>query len=53
MKLLNTLLIILVTLSLNSTAYSISYSQLEGNQAESSQSAQTEPDNYTEDDDEC
>ncbi len=53
MKLLNTLLIILVTLSLNSTAYSISYSQLDGNRAESSQSAQIEPDNYTEDDDEC
>ena len=50
MKLLNTLLIILVTLSLNSTAYSISYSQLDTLQAESSQ---TETDIVLEDDDEC
>ena len=53
MKLFNTLLIILITLSVYSTAHAISYSQLEGNQAELSQSAQTEPVNYTEDDDEC
>ncbi len=45
MKLLNTLLIILITLSLNSTAYSSTYSQLDVIQAE--------PDIDTEDDDDC
>ena len=49
MKLLNTLLIILVTLSLNSTAYSSTYSPLDVIQAES----QTEPDIDIADDDGC
>ena len=49
MKLINTLLIILVILSLNSTAYSSTYSQLDVIQAES----QTEPGIDTEDDDDC
>ena len=49
MKLFNTLLIILFTLTLSSTAYSNSYNQLEG----SAQSALTEPVYYTDDDDEC
>ena len=49
MKLLNTLLIILFTLSLNSTAYSSIYSQLDVIQAES----QTEPDIGIVDDDAC
>ena len=54
MKLINTFLIIMLTLSLNSTAYTTSYSQLEGNQTESFQSAQIEPYNNSEDDDdEC
>ncbi len=45
MKLINTFLIILVILSLNSTAYSSTYSQLDVIQAES--------DIDTEDDDDC
>ncbi len=49
MKLLNTLLIILVIISLNSTAYSSTFSHLDVIQAES----QTEPDIDTEDDDDC
>ena len=49
MKLLNTLLIILVTLSLNSTAYSSTYSPLDVIQSES----QTEPDIDIVDDDGC
>ena len=49
MKLLNTILIILVILSLNSTAYSSTYSQLDVIQAVS----QTEPDINTADDEDC